>query len=148
MPLNPSVILDRFTNNTSEALGSRESSASVLSGEDWRKIERLVHSTSKDKTDKDTRLLSHSLHHISVQNQLLHDEVRGLREALEVKKKHKKQGKALELQQRKEYHSSAVFWSPRKVREARYRNAVTKREKKEQQLQKANTCNGAGQLRI
>jgi hypothetical protein len=39
-----------------------------------------------------------------------------LKEALQHKKKHKKKGKALDLQQRQEYHGSAVHWSPRKLR--------------------------------
>ncbi|KAI1522067.1 hypothetical protein PtrSN001C_011989, partial [Pyrenophora tritici-repentis] len=54
----------------------------------------------------------------------------GLEEALQHKKKHKKKGKALDLQQRQEYHGGSVFWSPRKIREARAR------ERDEAQLQR------------
>ena len=131
-PLNPNIILDRFTNTTPEDPESRESSVSVLSGEDWRKMERFVRSAVKDQSSKDTRKLSRSLHHISVQNELLHHEIDGLKEAILVKKKHKKKGKPLDLQQCKEYHGGAVFWSPRKVREALYRESVRERDKKEQ----------------
>ena len=75
-----------------------------------------------------------------MQNELLQHEIKGLKEALAVKKKHKKRGKPLDLQQRKEYHGGAVFWSPRKVREARVRQSVKEQEEKEQQLQKAETA--------
>jgi hypothetical protein len=60
-----------------------------------------------------------------------------LKEALQHKKKHKKKGKALDLQQRQEYHGSAVHWSPRKLREARAREAVRERDEMEEKLQKA-----------
>ncbi|EMD96351.1 hypothetical protein COCHEDRAFT_1201153 [Bipolaris maydis C5] len=38
---------------------------------------------------------------------------------------------------RQEYHGGAVFWSPRKIREAQAREAVRKRDEVEQKLQKA-----------
>ncbi|KAI1521984.1 hypothetical protein PtrSN001C_012020, partial [Pyrenophora tritici-repentis] len=61
----------------------------------------------------------------------------GLEEALQHKKKHKKKGKALNLQQRQEYHAGSVFWSPRKLREAQAREAVRERDEMEEKLQKA-----------
>jgi hypothetical protein len=99
-PFEPEVILKRFTKTSLDTQESRESSSSVLSGEDWRKMERLVRSTVKDQSSKDAQKLSRSLHHISVQNELLQHEVNGLKEALLVKKKHMKKGKPLDLQQR------------------------------------------------
>ncbi|KAF2786730.1 hypothetical protein K505DRAFT_354279 [Melanomma pulvis-pyrius CBS 109.77] len=72
-----------------------------------------------------------------VQNKLLHYENNRLREALTTKQRHKKKGKTLDLQQRKEYHGGAVFWLPRKLREARVRQSVREQEEKELQLQKA-----------
>jgi hypothetical protein len=46
------------------------------------------------------------------QNKLLCDENEGLRASLYTKKKRAKKSKTLNLQQRKEFHSSTVFWSP------------------------------------
>ena len=138
-PFNPDVILERFRNNTPEASESGESSTSCFSGEDWRKMERLVRSEVRDQGSKAVKKLSRSLHHISVQNELLHFEVAGLREALSTKKKHNKKRKPLDLQQRQEYHGGAVFWSPSRVREARHRNTVIEQEKKQLELQKADT---------
>ncbi|KAF1955114.1 hypothetical protein CC80DRAFT_416518, partial [Byssothecium circinans] len=110
------------------------------SGSDWRKLDRLVRSTVEDQGSKDAQKLSRSLYYISVQNELLHHEINGLKEALLVKKKYKKNSKPLNLQQRQEYHGGAVFWSPRKVREARVRQSVKEQEDKEQKLQKAKTA--------
>jgi hypothetical protein len=67
----------------------------------------------------------------------LKHENEGLREALHHKQKHKKKSKALDLQQRQEYHGGAVFWSPRKVREARARESIQQRDEIEKKLQKA-----------
>lgn len=76
-PMNPDVILDRFTNNSSDEKESEGSSNTTLSGSDWRKLNRLVRSAMKDESSKEARRLSRSLHHISVQNQLLHHESSG-----------------------------------------------------------------------
>ena len=42
------------------------------------------------------------------------------------------------MQQREEYYAGAVFWSPRKLREARARDAVKEREAHEEKLAKAS----------
>ncbi|KAF1345015.1 hypothetical protein EJ07DRAFT_121660, partial [Lizonia empirigonia] len=43
----------------------------------------------------------------------------------------------LDLQQRQEYHGGAVFWSPRKLREARAREATKRDEAEREQLQRS-----------
>ncbi|KAF1936086.1 hypothetical protein EJ02DRAFT_355103, partial [Clathrospora elynae] len=88
---------------------------------------------------KEANKLTHSFHHLQVQKDLLQHENEGLREVLSTKKKHKKKGKVLDLQQRQEYHSSAVVWSPRKFREARIRQDIKEKEAEESQIQKAQT---------
>ena len=134
-PPDPDPILDRFAQDQE----SGDSSSSGLSDHDWRKMDRVIRSAVKDQSGKDTQKLRRSLHHLSVQNELLHHDIDGLRQALSAKEKREKKSKALDLQQRKEYHSRAVFWSPRKVREARVRQSIKEQEDKEQQLQKAET---------
>jgi hypothetical protein len=135
-PPDPDPILDRFTHKEE----SGNSSSSGLSDHDWRKMDRLIQSAVKDQGSQDTKKLRQSLHHVSVQNELLKHEIDGLKEALSIKKKRKKKGRALDLQQRKEYHGGAVFWSPRKIREARVRQSIREQEEKEHQLQKAETA--------
>src|SRR3954468_3905912 len=91
-PFNPKVILQRFAIEQD----SHKSSTSEYNGEDWRKIERLVRSTVEDQSSREARKLSSSLHHISVQNKLLHSKIKGLRKALSIKKKHEKKSKPLD----------------------------------------------------
>jgi hypothetical protein len=67
----------------------------------------------------------------------LKHENEGLREALLTKKKHKVKGKALNLQQRQEYRSRGVWWSPRKLEEGKTQKAILEREEMEEKLQKA-----------
>jgi hypothetical protein len=100
-------------------------------------MDRLVRAAVTNSHQYEARKLRSSVHHLSVQNELLKHEVEGLREALQHKEKHKKKGKALDLQQRQEYHGGAVHWSPRKLRDARAREAVRERDETEEKLQKA-----------
>jgi hypothetical protein len=134
-PMDANVILRRFA-STPEA---ERSSSSGLSDHDWRKMDRLVRAAVTNSHQYEARKLRSSVHHLSVQNELLKHEVEGLREALQHKEKHKKKGKALDLQQRQEYHGGAVHWSPRKLREARAREAVRERDETEEKLQKARS---------
>jgi hypothetical protein len=62
----------------------------------------------------------------------------GLKEVLTTKKNHMKKLQVLPLQQREEYHGGAVFWSPKKRREAEFHQRVIEHEQKEEQLKKAN----------
>ncbi|KAI1521054.1 hypothetical protein Ptr86124_001422, partial [Pyrenophora tritici-repentis] len=110
-----------------------------LSDHDWRKLDRLVRAAVNDSHQYEARKLRSSVHHLSVHYELLKHENEGLKEALQHKKKHRKKGKALDLQQRQEYHGGSVFWSPRKLREARAREAVRERDETEEKLQKARS---------
>jgi len=69
----------------------------------------------------------------------MHAEMEGLRDALQVKKQHKKKSKPLDLQQRQEYHGGAQFWSPQKVREAQYRKTALQHQKDKEALEKAES---------
>jgi hypothetical protein len=60
-----------------------------------------------------------------------------LREALQVKKKHKVKGKVIDLQQRQENHGGGILDSPKKVREGKMRRRVNERVEVEEKLRKA-----------
>ncbi|KAI1686713.1 DUF1682 multi-domain protein [Pyrenophora tritici-repentis] len=111
-----------------------------LTDRNWRRVERCKKREEiARKKLYEARKLRSSVHHLSVQYELLKHENEGLKEALQHKKKHRKKGKALDLQQRQEYHGGSVFWSPRKLREARAREAVRERDETEEKLQKARS---------
>jgi hypothetical protein len=101
----------------------------------WREADRLIRA-SAGKSSSELRKVSSLIHHLANRNELLSDENEGLRMALSTKKKHNKKSKVLDLQQREEYHGGAVFWSPRKMREAQAREATNKRLAEEEKLQK------------
>jgi hypothetical protein len=136
-PKNRQVVLQRFDEKTA---GKREEpeQASAIPPNDWIALERLLRSAVADVSSLETKELSEKLHHYQVENDLLNNECQGLRNALKTKKKHKKKGRALDLQQHEEYHGGAVFWTPRAFREARYRESVRGAEEKRLQLQKAD----------
>src|ERR1700712_138286 len=115
-PPNPEVVLKRFRK---EASDSDESSSSIFEGDKWIKMESVLRRTVKDQSSKDVKKVLRSLHHISAQNIILHAENRGLRESLAVKKRQHKKSYTLQLNNPGEYHGGAVFWSPKKVRQAR-----------------------------
>jgi hypothetical protein len=133
-PFNPEVILKRFNTTLSS---SSDSESSALSASDWRKIERLLRQVVADQGNRQVKRLSQVLHSNSVQNAVLKDEVVKLREALINERTRRKRGKPLLLEEPEEYHGGAVFWSPRKVKEARDRQQLKEREEQQLQHQKA-----------
>jgi hypothetical protein len=137
-PANAEVILKRFTSTPSGQDGDPEF-AQHGDGSSWNELRKLFEVTVKDTAGDDAKRLSTSLHSLQVQNELLNHENQGLRAALVTKRKNSKKRKPLDLQQRQEYHGGAVFWSPRKVREARARESVKQREDEAEKLRKAET---------
>jgi hypothetical protein len=136
-PLNPEVILERFTYRQFLSDSSSDSESSELSASNWRKTESLLREVVRDRRDPRAQKLSRAFHSISVQKTLLEHKARGLREAILNERLRRKRGKALPLKAAEDYHGGAVFWSPRKVKEARDRLRQQELEEQEQQQQQA-----------
>lgn len=100
-------------------------------------MEGLLRQVVKDRGDKRAQKLSQAFHQISTQKTLLEYEVKGLREALVNERTRRKRGKPLLLQEPEEYQGGAIFWSPRKVKEARDRQQLQEREEEQVLHQKA-----------
>ena len=79
-----------------------------------------------------------SLHSLQVNNELLRHKNLGLRRALYTRKKREAKSTTLDLQPDEEGFAGAVFWSPRKLREAREREAAKQDEAGHLQLQKTH----------
>ena len=88
--------------------------------------------------DRETRKLRSAVHHISIQNQLLKEENKGLRDALVTKKRRSKRGRPLPLDGSDSDHAGAMFWSPHSVQRARDRQHQIDQEKEQKQRQKAD----------
>ena len=136
-PFNPEVILKKF--NTKQAISGNnsDSDSSALSASDWRKIRQLIDYAVNNKDSRKVDKLYRALHRVTVQNSVLKYEAKGLREALINKRTRRKRGKALPLEAGEDYYGGAVFWSPRKVKEARDRRQLQEREEEQLQHQKA-----------
>jgi hypothetical protein len=136
-PMDAEVILQRFNNHTLE-----QDEASGLGqhgdGDSYRELRKLYDAAVPDKSAVEAQQLKASLHSLQVQNELLHYENDGLHDTIEHKHKHGKKRKPLDLQQRQEWHGGAVFWSPRKIREARAREAIKQHEAELEKLQKSH----------
>ena len=96
-PLNPQRILDRFDRSTPSDRYTPDSDSSGLSALNWRKINRRLRSLEDQFDTTVVQQLSHTIHHISIQKQLLEEENKGLREALITKKRRSKRGRPLPL---------------------------------------------------
>ena len=138
-PLNPEVILKRF-NQPAQLGQSSDSDSSALSASDWRKTERLLRQVVGDRSDPRAQKLSRAFHSISVQKSLLTHEAQGLMQALVNERQRRKRGKALPLEAGEDYHGGAVFWSPRKVKEARDRQLQQGLEEEQLQHQRAEAA--------
>jgi hypothetical protein len=135
-PFESEVILKRFNKQPTQG-SSSNSNSSALSVSNWRKTESLICKVVKDRGDPRAQKLSRAFHQISVQKSLLEHKAQGLRQALTNERLRRKRGKALPLEQPEEDHGGAVFWSPRKVKEARDRQQQQELEEEQQRLQKA-----------
>jgi hypothetical protein len=135
-PLNPEVILNRF-NQPAQSGQLSDSDSSALSASDWRKIRQLVDRAVADRDQQKILKLNRTIHQLSIRSVLAEHEIKRLKEALINEKKRRKRGKALPLEAEEEYHGGAVFWSPRKVKEARDRQLQQGLEEEQQRLQKA-----------
>lgn len=144
-PPNPDVILRRFHK---EALSSDKSSTSVLSGDGWLKMETIIRREVKDQGSKAVKKLLRSLHHILAQNSILRGEIQGLKDALLVKKRREKKSYTLQLKNSQEYHGGAVFWSPKKVRQAQDDELVRRQEQQQLRFQKAERSYMKEQARL
>jgi hypothetical protein len=103
----------------------------------WRELHHLLYDAVEGGGEKLAEAISVALHSLQVLNELLYHKNKGLRTSLSTKKKPKKKSNTMDFQQCKEFQSSAVFWLPRKVREARMRKDVKLQEAEEENLQKS-----------
>lgn len=117
IPYNPNVILDKFATKEDEPK-TPEPVRRVYDGKDWRTVDRHLPACVEDKHSIDAVIARETLHHLSIQNQLLQMENLRLQEALNQQKKGNKRGRALPLIQRQSWDGETQWWSPSRVDEA------------------------------
>jgi len=100
----------------------------------WRDLRKLFDVAAADKAAKSSQKLNRALHSLQIRNELLNTENQGLRTSLEAKKHRKTKGKVLDLHGPYRERGDAMFWSPKKVREANLREEEQQRDTEEEQL--------------
>ena len=87
-------------------------------------MRRVLDASIADMANDESKRLSRSIHPLQVNNELLHHENLGLKEALNAQSKREKRQTTLQLQNDNTWHSSAVVHSLRKVNEGCRREAA------------------------
>ncbi|KAI1507231.1 Tc5 transposase DNA-binding domain containing protein [Pyrenophora tritici-repentis] len=148
-PPNPVRVLKRFTCTTPEVVDEDEESTEPIDGSDWRRIYSLVVKVAKgERRSREVKRLRRTIHHLATQNTLLYKEVRGLLDRLS-RKAHQQKSYPLKLQKNKDnYHGGAIFWSPRKIREAKERRIQIEQQRDREALQKAEMKELRDQARL
>jgi hypothetical protein len=134
--MNPEVILKRFTlatKNEPESSIPKQLTEESL----WKENQTVLEGAVKDTSSKEVKSLSVTFHKLQVNQELKDYQIAGLESALRVREKQKKKSTILDLQQRKEYHGCAVFYQPRKIREALFRELTKQQEDEQEKARKA-----------
>ncbi|KAJ8118948.1 hypothetical protein OPT61_g162 [Boeremia exigua] len=116
-PPNADVILNRFRHTSQSCSPSVSPGTSAYSGEDWLKACSLLRAKVKDPRSRGARKLGQTIHHLSIQNELLNEE--------------------LQLPLNEEYHGGAMMWSPRTFQQARARMDEQAEKDREEASKKA-----------
>ncbi|CAE7221020.1 hypothetical protein PTTW11_11369 [Pyrenophora teres f. teres] len=127
LPMDAQAVLKR-SNKTPQQQLNGVKVGQQGDGDSWRQLRNFLDAAVEDRAKVESKRLEQSLHSLQVQNELLHHENEGLRSLLNDKKKRNNKSKVLDLQHSEEYHSGAVFWSPRKVQRARELKATKQQE--------------------
>jgi hypothetical protein len=136
VPFDPQAVLSRFARKTRSRPGSSGSGKSAVSASDWTEIRRLLKQVVANTFDEHAKKLTHTIHVMSVRNQLLQHENKQLQEALDEERGRKHQDKALSLPPAPPNDGGAMCWSPSKVAEARELQAQKQLEEERLQHQK------------
>jgi hypothetical protein len=98
----------------------------------------VIKSVVKDGAEKEANEIIRGIHHSEVQNHLILDENKGLRESLYTKKKRNKHGKRMDFERNNNNTSGAEWWSLRSFKRAGERQVQREQAEEEKKLRKAD----------
>lgn len=96
-PLDRSKVLDRFVTKPAEGAAPPSTPPAELGGTTSRKLMSQFDRVVADKSSAEGLGLRRVVHYIGIENELLHDQNKGLTESLKIKMKQNKKSKALPL---------------------------------------------------
>jgi hypothetical protein len=129
------VVLKRFKTTTPQDFEDTET-AQLGDGSTWNELRNLLRVAVTDTSKVEAKALRTAIHSLKVHNKLYCDKIDGLRGALTTRQRHKGKSKSLDLQQRKEFRSKAVFYSSLTVCKSFVRKDIEQREAKEENSRK------------
>lgn len=130
------VILLRIGNNNLEQDEDSELEE-MRDAATWSDLKKILSATVMDKVKDEGKRVGAALRSLRVQNELLHVEIDGLKDALSTKQRHKNKSTLLDLRDSEGKRGTGMIWSPRTVRRAAQHNEEKQRQEEEQQLQNA-----------
>jgi hypothetical protein len=133
--MDAEIVLQRFRNHTSEQDKSLEIGQHG-DGDSWYQLWKPFDAAVSDKAKVEAKQLSAALHSLQTNNNILHTKIAGLRSARLTKKKHNTRSYTMDFYQGEQDTGGTVFWSPKKLRNARAREATKQDEAQREKLQK------------
>jgi hypothetical protein len=112
----------------------------------WRQIHNLIVSTVKDTGSQEAKQLSNTFHSLQTQSELEKHENKGLRAALDTKKKRKEKKYSLDFGEPRENTGGATFFTPSKVKELTSFRGQKNKIKKQKLLEKQSISRGKPKL--
>ncbi|KAK7177861.1 transposase, partial [Paraphaeosphaeria sporulosa] len=133
-PLNAAVIVDRFQNKRRQL----PRTPSPIAADNWKQAIQILAQVVENQDVEEVEQLRRTISHLSAHTQLVQLENKGLRNVIRELKPSKSKRSRLDLQHYKEFHSIAVLWSPRKIRQADERYKANKEQKLQEKVDKAH----------
>jgi hypothetical protein len=140
-PFQPEVVLDKFLPKEAaaeERPSSSESSKSVLTAADWRRIERKLKEVVANVFDTRVKELTETIKSLAATNILLESRIQGYQRALKNDQKKRQRQKPLFHQLATQNDGGAIFYSPNKVQQARDLQKEQEEAKERETALKAN----------
>jgi hypothetical protein len=118
-PMDLEVVLKQLQNSTPQENKSSQEEE-IGAGSLWRQIHNLVVSTVKDTGSQEAKQVSNAFYLLQTQSELEKHENKGLRAALDTKKKRKENKYILDFGEPRENTGGAMFFTPSKVKKAQF----------------------------
>jgi hypothetical protein len=131
-PLNVEVVLSQLRSPDSRPSSSSTSGASAFSSSSWKRASKHYRSTYGPPQTRDEKKQLNTIHHLFAKAQHQELEIELLKERLQLQEKQNKRSLTLFNELRASDDNKAIFFSPKKVQEARDLHAQREFEKEQE----------------
>lgn len=114
IPFDPEMVLKRFKKKYGPS-PKLAVPVPVYAGKDWQAVDAHLSAAVGDRYSEDAVVVKDTLHHLSIQNQLLEMENSKLQHALYHEKRGTKKKRPLPVHRRQSWEAETEWWSPSRV---------------------------------